>query len=265
MRLFGYGRVSTSQQSLDVQIAAIEAKGVESRDIYTDKESGKDLNRKGLDELRKVVESGDKILVTRLDRLGRDTLDMMELVKEFADKNVYVEFFEDGYDTSRPQDEMVITIMSAIAKSERRRILERTEDGRIAAKAKGIKFGAKQKIDRIKFAELLSSGMGATAISKEMNISRSAVYKLKAKIGRYTYWLTLVDKEGIEVYRKPRDENDSFEADPSFLSRYKESIGCITKGTHGEKEYEYRITDVDGRYLENGNFLIDVRGQCVGA
>ena len=263
MRLFGYGRVSTSQQSLDIQIAAIEAKGVESHDIYTDKESGKNLNRKGLNELRKVVESGDKILVTRLDRLGRDTLDMMELVKEFADKNVHVEFFEDGYDTSRSQDGMVITIMSAIAKSERRRILERTEDGRVAAKAKGIKFGAKRKIDRVKFTELVSANTGASAIAKEMGISRSAVYKLKAE--KYTYWLTLVDKEGIEVYRKPREESDSFKADLALLSRYKESIGCITKERHGGKDYAFKVTDVNGRCLENGTFLIDVRGQCVDA
>lgn len=182
MRTFGYGRVSTSQQSLDIQIAAIEAKGVERRDIYTDKESGKDLEREGLTTLRQVVRMGDKILVTRLDRLGRDTFDMMSLVKEFSDKGVYVEFFEDGYDTSRPQDELIITIMAAIAKSERRRILERTEDGRVAAKAKGIKFGAKPKIDRVKFAELVSAGTGATAIAKEMKISRSAVYKLKTEI-----------------------------------------------------------------------------------
>ena len=83
--------------------------------------------------------------------------------------------------------------------------------------------------------------------------------------GRYTYWLTLVDKEGIEVYRKPREENDGFKANSELLSRYKENIGCIAKEIHGGKEYEYRVTDVDSRYLENGNFLIDVRGKCVGA
>lgn len=83
MRLFGYARVSTGQQSLDIQIKALEEAGVKKNRIFTDKVSGSHTNRSGLDLLRLKVEEGDVILVKKLDRLGRDTADMIQLIKEF--------------------------------------------------------------------------------------------------------------------------------------------------------------------------------------
>lgn len=76
MRTFGYARVSTSQQSLDLQINALLEAGVERRRIFTDKVTGKDLDRQGLQDLKVKLERGDLILVKKLDRLGRDTADM---------------------------------------------------------------------------------------------------------------------------------------------------------------------------------------------
>ena len=73
MRLFGYARVSTSQQSLDIQIKGLKEAGVKASRIFTDKASGSSTDRKGLDLLRMKVEEGDVILVKKLDRLGRDT------------------------------------------------------------------------------------------------------------------------------------------------------------------------------------------------
>jgi len=85
MRLFGYARVSTSQQSLDLQVKALRNEGVRANRIFTDKISGVHLNREGLQMLRLKVEEGDIILVKKLDRLGRDTADMIQLIKEFDD------------------------------------------------------------------------------------------------------------------------------------------------------------------------------------
>ncbi len=90
MRLFGYARVSTSQQSLDLQVRALKDAGVKANRIFTDKASGSSTDREGLDLLRMKVEEGDVILVKKLDRLGRDTADMIQLIKEFDAQGVAV-------------------------------------------------------------------------------------------------------------------------------------------------------------------------------
>ncbi len=96
MRIFGYARVSTSQQSLDIQIRALKDAGVKANRIFTDKASGSSTDREGLDLLRMKVEEGDVILVKKLDRLGRDTADMIQLIKEFDAQGVAVRFIDDG-------------------------------------------------------------------------------------------------------------------------------------------------------------------------
>jgi len=179
MRLFGYGRVSTSQQSLEIQFNRLLDAGVKRSRIFTDKASGSSNgNRKGLELLKLKVEKGDVVLVTKLDRLGRDTADMISLIKEFDALGVAIRFLDDGISTEGTMGKMVVTILSAVAEAERLRILERTNEGRIEAKAKGVKFGRKRHINRDKVLTLKSQGMGATAIAKELNIGRSTVYKI---------------------------------------------------------------------------------------
>ncbi len=178
MRLFGYARVSTSQQSLDVQVKALKAEGVRANRIFTDKLTGSHVNREGLRLLRLKVEEGDVILVKKLDRLGRDTADMIQLIKEFDEMGVAIRFLDDGISTEGTMGKMVVTILSAVAQAERQRILERTNEGRVEAKAKGVKFGRKRTIDRRRVKELHEEGVGATDIAKQMGIGRSTVYKL---------------------------------------------------------------------------------------
>lgn len=178
MRLFGYGRVSTSQQSLDIQIESLKNAGASSSRIFTDKATGSNLNREGLNLLKVKVEKGDVILVTKLDRLGRDTADMIQLIKEFEEIGVSIRFIDDGISTEGPMGKMVVTILSAVAQAERYRILERTNEGRLEAKSKGIKFGRKRKIDRKNVLSLNLSGKGASEIAKQLNIGRSTVYKI---------------------------------------------------------------------------------------
>ena len=178
LRLFGYARVSTSQQSLDIQCQALKEAGVEERRIFSDKITGSQLEREGLDLLRVKVEKGDIILVKKLDRLGRDTADMISLIKEFDNLGVAIRFLDDGISTEGTMGKMVVTILSAVAEAERARILERTNEGRIQAKAKGVKFGRKRRVDRQKVSALRAEGIGATAIAKQLNIGRSTVYKI---------------------------------------------------------------------------------------
>ena len=178
MRLFGYARVSTSQQSLDLQVRALRNEGVRANRIFTDKISGVHLNREGLQMLRLKVEEGDIILVKKLDRLGRDTADMIQFIKEFDDMGVAIRFLDDGISTEGTMGKMVVTILSAVAQAERQRILERTNEGRLEAKAKGIKFGRKPSVDKEKVRTLRSQGVGATEIARQLNIGRSTVYKV---------------------------------------------------------------------------------------
>ncbi len=146
--------------------------------IFKDKMSGAHVSREGLNLLQVKVEEGDVILVKKLDRLGRDTADMIQLIKNFDKIGVSVRFLDDGISTEGTMGKMVVTILSAVAQAERQRILERTNEGRIEAKAKGVKFGRKRTIDRKKVRELHENGAGATAIAKQMKIGRSTVYKL---------------------------------------------------------------------------------------
>ena len=178
MRLFGYARVSTNQQSLTIQIEALKNSGVAANRIFSDKASGSHTARDGLQLLRIKVEKGDVILVTKLDRLGRDTSDMIQLIKEFDQLGVAIRFLDDGISTEGAMGKMVVTILAAVATAERHRILERTNEGRLEAKTRGIQFGRKRIIDRDKIKALHHTGIGATEIAKQAGIGRSTVYKL---------------------------------------------------------------------------------------
>lgn len=178
MRLFGYARVSTSQQSLNVQIKALKEAGVRADRIFSDKATGSNTEREGLQTLKMKVEKGDVVLVTKLDRLGRDTADMVTLVKEFDHLGVGIRFLQDGLSTEGTMGKMVVTILSAVAEAELARILERTNEGRLEAKASGVKFGRKPSVDREKVQELKEQGIGATEIAKQLGIGRSTVYKV---------------------------------------------------------------------------------------
>ncbi|EPL6275295.1 recombinase family protein [Proteus mirabilis] len=182
MRLFGYARVSTSQQSLDIQKKALIDAGVAKHRLFSDKESGSHINREGLQLLKVKVESGDIILVKKLDRLGRDTADMIQLIKEFDSMGVAVRFLDDGISTEGSMGKMVVTILSAVAEAERQRILERTNEGRQEALLNGVKFGRKRSVNRERVLELKASGLGGTAIARELQIARSTVYKILEEV-----------------------------------------------------------------------------------
>jgi DNA invertase Pin-like site-specific DNA recombinase len=179
MRLFGYARVSTSKQSLELQKQSLKSAGVKESRIFFDKSTGSNVERSGLNSLLVKVEEGDTVLITKLDRLGRDTADMINLIKEFNRMRVAVRFLDDGISTEGTMGKMVITILSAVAEAERARILERTNEGRIEAKFKGIKFGRKRKIDRsMLLHKFEQENLKGTALAKDLGISRAAVYKI---------------------------------------------------------------------------------------
>jgi DNA invertase Pin-like site-specific DNA recombinase len=95
---------------------------------------------------------------------------MIQLIKEFDEMGVAIRFLDDGISTEGTMGRMVVTILSAVAKTERQRILERTNEGRIEAKVNGAKFGRKPSIDRDKMQALQAQGLGATDIARQMKI-----------------------------------------------------------------------------------------------
>ena len=109
MRLFGYARESTSQQSLDYWVKALLEEGVELHRIFSDKVSGRDLDQTWLGLIQLKAEKGDVILVRNLDRLGRDTADMIHLIKEFDENGVAIRSLDDGISTVGTMGKMVVT------------------------------------------------------------------------------------------------------------------------------------------------------------
>jgi DNA invertase Pin-like site-specific DNA recombinase len=175
--------VSTSQQTLDIQINALKEAGVIKSRIFSDKATGSNTDRAELRLLRVKVEEGDVVMGTKLDRLGRDTADMISLIKEFDHLGVAVRFLDDGISTEGTMGKMVVTILSAVAEAERQRMLERTNEGRIEAKAKGVKFGRKRSVDRKQLLQMKDQGESAINIAHQLGIARSTVYKILREEG----------------------------------------------------------------------------------
>ena len=134
--------------------------------------------RPGLNTLQLKVENGDVILVQKLDRLGRNTVDMIRLIQEFDKYGVAVRFLDDGITTEGTMGRMVVTILSAVAQAERERIMERTNEGRLEAKANGVRMGCKPSIDRDRVLKLHRERLGVTAIARQLRIARSTVYNI---------------------------------------------------------------------------------------
>jgi len=183
MALLGYARVSTNLQDLSIQKERLISEGVrDSSDfLFTDKASGKNDERKGLQLMLTKARECDVIVVTKLDRLGRNTADMISIIDDLHKRRIAVKFLDDGISTEGTMGKMVVTILAAVAQAERERILERTNEGRRAAITQGVKMGRRPIITKqlkSKVIELVASGIPKTEISCNLNISRQSIYNI---------------------------------------------------------------------------------------
>lgn len=147
--LIGYMRVSTLDQSTDLQRDALLAAGVRERDIYTDKASGKRDDRPGLDTCLKAVREGDILVVWKLDRLGRSLSHLVSTVQDLIEIGVALKVLTGqgaDIDTATSSGKLVFGIFAALAEFERELISERTRAGLAAAKARGRRGGRKPKL-----------------------------------------------------------------------------------------------------------------------
>ena len=176
MAIYGYARVSTTDQDLTIQQDALEKAGCEI--IRAEKVSGTSIQ--GRDELNTLLEflrDGDELVVTRVDRLARSVLDLQTIVRDIKSKGVHLRATEQPIDTSTPAGKCFLDMLGVFAEFETNLRRERQMEGIAKAKERGVYKGRKPSVDKTQIIELHKSGMGATAITKELNISRATVYR----------------------------------------------------------------------------------------
>jgi DNA invertase Pin-like site-specific DNA recombinase len=152
MAVIGYARVSTQGQDLTPQLKVLKAAGAVT--VYREKVSGVRAHRPQLAKLMATLQPGDILVVTKLDRLGRSTRELLELIERISKAGASFRSLGDPlWDTSSSQGRLLSTLLAAIADFERELIRERTGDGRKRALANGVKFGRKRKLSDYQRAE----------------------------------------------------------------------------------------------------------------
>jgi DNA invertase Pin-like site-specific DNA recombinase len=185
--LIGYARVSTSDQTLDLQKDALQKAGC-SR-IFTDTASGAKAERIGLDEALNYVRTGDTLVVWRLDRLGRSLPHLIETITGLNNRGIGFKSITESIDTTTSGGKLVFHIFGALAEFERDIIRERTQAGLSAARARGRKGGRPKALTskKAQMAEALYKDKNNTIdeICRTLNISRATLYRyIKAEDGR---------------------------------------------------------------------------------
>ena len=173
---YGYARVSTTDQDLTVQIDALQKAGCEN--IRQEKVSGTSVQ--GRDELNILLEflrDGDELVVTRVDRLARSIRDLQNIVHDLNAKGVTISATEQPIDTKTSAGKCSLDMLGVFGEFETNLRKERQMEGIAKAKEKGVYKGRKPSVDVQKVKELHDSGMGASAIAKELGIGRASVYR----------------------------------------------------------------------------------------
>ena len=178
----GYARVSTTGQDYETQLTKLKAEGCE--EIFSEKQSGKSAeNREQLQAALKYARKGDVLVITKLDRLARSMGDLWQIVRELDTKGVGFKVLDQtGMDTTTPTGKLMFNILGSIAEFERDLINARTDEGRKAAKAKGVKFGRKEKLTSEQVealqADVKVEAMSMQVIADKYGVARNSVYRL---------------------------------------------------------------------------------------
>jgi DNA invertase Pin-like site-specific DNA recombinase len=177
--LIGYARVSTADQSLDLQTDALKQAGCGK--LYEDTESGAKAERAGLSSALDMLREGDTLVVWKLDRLGRSLKHLIETVKTLEERGVGFRSLQENIDTTSPSGKLVFHLFGALAEFERGIIRERTNAGLRAARARGRKGGRKPALDAKKreMAQTLRNDpkQSISDICKTLSISRATFYR----------------------------------------------------------------------------------------
>lgn len=175
-KIYGYARVSTTEQSPDAQVDALRAAGAAR--VFTDYGSGASMRRPELQRLLGQLDAGDVLAVWRIDRLGRSAADLVRTVSELGEQGIEFRSLTEGIDTTTAGGEMVFTIFAAVAQMERRLIQERTLAGLEAARARGRVGGRPRALSAEQAQEvrrMRSDGRSLTQVAAMFGVSRTTV------------------------------------------------------------------------------------------
>jgi DNA invertase Pin-like site-specific DNA recombinase len=177
--LIGYARVSTDDQSLDLQYDALTKAGCER--IFDDKASGARDDRPGLADALSHCRPGDVLCVYKLDRLGRTTRGLLELVEDLRKRDIGFRSLSDSIDTTTTMGRFFFTVMAGLAEMERDLIRERTRAGLAASRARGRKGGRKPKLtaQQICHAHKLLADPQVTIkeVAASLKVNRATIYR----------------------------------------------------------------------------------------
>lgn len=177
--LVGYARVSTKEQSLDVQLEALSAAGCEK--VFSEKVTGTTSEREELRRCLEFVREGDVLVVTRLDRFARSQADLHNLIAGLSRKGVGFRCVEQSaVDTTTSMGQLLLGVLGAVAQFETALRSERQREGIEKAKERGAYKGRKASIDAARVVEMRLKGESPSAIARALGISRQSVYRLLA-------------------------------------------------------------------------------------
>src|SRR5215218_10936061 len=182
MSVYGYARVSTDGQTLDAQIAQLKAAGAER--VFREKVSGARADRPELARLLRSLAPGDRVLVTRLDRLARSTRDLLNTLAAIADQKAGFRSLSDTWaDTTTPHGRLMLTVLGGLAEFERELIRARTGDGRKRAKDRGVRFGRPAALtphQRHEALQRLANGEVQADVARSYDVSQATISRLQA-------------------------------------------------------------------------------------
>jgi DNA invertase Pin-like site-specific DNA recombinase len=168
MTIYGYARVSTDGQTVAAQVAALTAAGASK--VFSETASGAKTDRAQLAKVMRVLQSGDTLVVTRLDRLARSTRDLLNVLHTLGERDVGFRSLVDAWaDTTTAHGRLMLTVLGGLAEFERELIRARTGEGRKRAMDRGVKFGRPRKL---------------TAHQRQEAIARLAAGETQADIAR---------------------------------------------------------------------------------
>ena len=182
MAVVGYARVSSVGQSLEVQQEKLVSYGVDK--LFAEKLSGTTAARPELKSCLDYVREGDVFVITKLDRLARSTLHLHKIVNDLNNRGVGFKVLDQSIDTTTKEGRLLFSILASLAEFETELRAERTNEGRIAAMERGVKFGAKPKLTEDQIAEMIqkrSQGVLIKDLMTEYKLSKESVYRLMSE------------------------------------------------------------------------------------
>lgn len=183
--LIGYARVSTIEQHVGLQLDALGVAGVEQT-FVDEGVSGSVSSRPELDKCLAMLRAGDTLVVWRLDRLARSLRNLLELVESLSNREIHLRSLTESIDTSSASGRLILSVFGALAEFERSLIIERTQAGLAAARARGARIGRPTAMNagQVEQAKtLVGAGHRVSEVARTLGVGRSTLYRVLGETG----------------------------------------------------------------------------------